>query len=161
MEINEAERRAFLKDEYLLLQGQYEDFDRRSITIKGWVATASTVGFGTALAQDQQVFSICILVIVAILSAIIWYLESHWKFFQYAFQARIIEIEAYFCDEFDCSNAKYICTNPPKPFQVYASWKNSYKLNNNSSVSFQKFVQLPYSVIICISVFLIVISNYR
>ena len=41
LELNEQERRGLLKDEYLLLQKQYEDIDRRTITIKGWIGTGA------------------------------------------------------------------------------------------------------------------------
>jgi hypothetical protein len=33
--------RGYLKDEYLLLQDQYEDFDRRTLTIKSWIGTGA------------------------------------------------------------------------------------------------------------------------
>ncbi len=37
--IDHATKLGLLKDEYLLLQRLYEDFDGRVITIKGWSAT--------------------------------------------------------------------------------------------------------------------------
>ena len=47
----EPELRGYLKDEYLLLHDQYEDFDRRTLTIKGWVGTSAfaalSVSFST------------------------------------------------------------------------------------------------------------------
>ena len=151
MKISDTERKAFLKDEYFLLQGQYEDFDRRSITIKGWVTTGSIVGFGTALAQEQQYVSVSILAIVALLSAVVWYLEATWKQFQYAFQQRIRTIEPYFRSDDEFFRMRPDLSNPPDPFQIFSSWMSSHKSNSLTRVGLQRFVQLPYSVIILIA----------
>jgi hypothetical protein len=40
MEAGEQELRD-LKGEYILLQNLYEDFDRRSLAIKGWIAAGA------------------------------------------------------------------------------------------------------------------------
>jgi hypothetical protein len=151
MKISDKERLAFLKDEYLLLQGQYEDFDRRSITIKGWVTGGSILGFGTAFAQGQQLVSISILAIIALLSAVVWYLEATWKQFQYAFQQRIITIEAFFRGDDDFFRVHPNLANPPEPFQIFKSWMQSHRTDNLRWVGLQRFVQLPYSVITLIS----------
>jgi hypothetical protein len=49
IEITEEQRHSDLKEEYFFLQGQYEDYDKRSLQIKGWVSagalTALALGF--------------------------------------------------------------------------------------------------------------------
>ena len=49
--------RGFLKDEYLKLQDLFEDFDRRSLTIKGWVSAGAAVAIvaGAALAFARAI----------------------------------------------------------------------------------------------------------
>jgi len=39
--MNNDQREQFLKDEYLKLQDQYEDYDRRALMIKGWVGAGA------------------------------------------------------------------------------------------------------------------------
>lgn len=117
--LTEEQKLVFLKDEYLFLQNQYEDFDRRSLTIKSWVASGSVavlaLSFNTpsryALFLPLMVGSICI---------VFWYLEVYWKLFQYALRDRIRIIEAYFRNDLD------ILTKNPPPFQIYHSWFQSY-----------------------------------
>jgi hypothetical protein len=43
---------AFLRDEYLLLQKFYEDYDARVITIKGWSATIGMAAIGGGFYQS-------------------------------------------------------------------------------------------------------------
>lgn len=167
MEIDDKERRGFLKDEYLFLQGQYEDFDRRSITIKGWITSGSIVGLALSIDKTYLV-SIYVPVAMIIISLMIWYLEATWKLFQYALADRIRIIEAYFRNDQD------IIVKNPDPFQIYNYWFRSYsndepiyeyerKRKNISwnrprsrtrrlmATAFQRFVHLPYSVIVFLS----------
>jgi len=44
--MNNDTKASFLKDEYLLLQRIYEDFDQRAMTIKGWSATIAVAAIG-------------------------------------------------------------------------------------------------------------------
>ena len=53
LQLDEKERASYLKDEWLLLQNHYEDFDRRSLTIKGWVSTGATAGLAIAFGKDM------------------------------------------------------------------------------------------------------------
>ena len=94
MELSDPERRAFLKDEYLLLQNQYEDFDRRSLTIKGWVASGAAAALAISFSTSYRL-SILIPVFVSAIALVFWYLEAKWKLFQYALADRIRVIEAY------------------------------------------------------------------
>ncbi len=168
MEIEDKERRSFLKDEYLFLQAQYEDFDRRSITIKGWVTSGSIVGLALSI-DKAYLASAYVPVAMTIISLTVWYLEATWKLFQYALTDRIRIIEAYFRNDPD------ILVKCPDPFQIYDFWFRSYfqdepiyeyersrKFNYLNrprnrgarlrSAAFQRFVHLPYSVIIVLSI---------
>jgi hypothetical protein len=65
--MNQDTKLGFLKDEYLLLQKFYEDFDARIITIKGWSATVGLAAIGGGFFQSQYpldlrcFFSTCVL----------------------------------------------------------------------------------------------------
>jgi len=106
MEMDDQERRAFLKDEYLFLQNQYEDFDRRSLTIKGWLSTGAIAAIALSFNSSyKDVYVVPIL--VASIAAVFWYLEAYWKLFQYALADRIRVIEAYFRSDSDGHLEKY------------------------------------------------------
>ena len=119
IKLTDGERLSFLKDEYLLLQNQYEDFDRRSLTIKGWVAS----GAGAALAISFNTtyrLAVCLPLFVALMAVVFWYLEAKWKVFQYSLADRIRTIEAFFRDDPDKPDSN------PAPFQIYHAWYKSY-----------------------------------
>ena len=115
-----SELRGYLKDEYLLLQNQYEDFDRRSLTIKGWVGSGSAAALGLAFNSSYSEFSFVVPIFVAIIAAVFWFLETYWKIFQYALSGRIQVIEAYFREDPD------VLIRDPPPFQIYRSWFQTY-----------------------------------
>ncbi len=122
-EIDDRERRSLLKDEYLLLQNHYEDFDRRSLTIKGWIAagavTALAISFGSSFR-----YAYMLPILVALLAAVFWYIEAYWKLFQSAIGDRIRIIEAYFRADPDILHDK-----EPVPFQAYNRFYRSYALD--------------------------------
>lgn len=151
---------AFLKDEYLKLQDQYEDYDRRALQIKGWVSAAAIAGFALGIDANKQIESRTLLVISSF-ALCFWYLEAVWKTFQYAISDRIRILEAYFRGD------TAILITDPKPFQIYHWWFKSYMYDQpiypyeaehrpskknarfvNAAV--QSFVHLPYSLIILI-----------
>jgi hypothetical protein len=164
MELDDKERRVFLKDEYLFLQAQYEDFDRRSITIKGWITSGSIVGL--ALSVDNTLkASVFVPLAIIVISMMVWYLEATWKLFQYGLADRIRIIEAHFRSD------QEIIVKNPDPFQIYNFWFRSYardepvyeyeknqkrtswnrprsRKRRFMATAFQRFVHLPYSVII-------------
>jgi hypothetical protein len=148
--MDDTQRAAFLKDEYLLLQNQYEDSDRRSLTIKGWISAAAVAGVALGLDKSKNPDGE-IWIIVAVIAACIWYLEGRWKTFQYANRGRIELIERYFRDSGE------MATVPPAPFQMYASWFETYvsesRLRRRFGAMRQDFVFLPYLPIIAICVF--------
>jgi hypothetical protein len=156
--LKDEDLRTALKDEYLLLQNQYEDFDRRSLTIKGWfgggAAAAVALGFG-----QKGIPAYFVLGSVALLAAVFWYLETHWKLFQLAHAHRIRFIEAYFRGE------KTMIEGELAPFQIYNWWYRGfveyeplyhYEVANGPrsmwrrfcDVALQSFVCLPYVAVI-------------
>lgn len=102
-----------LKDEYLLLQKFYEDFDARIMTIKGWSATIGMVAIGGGFYQTHYLWLFAAGVVV-----IFWLLEATWKSFQYMYGPRIVEIEdAFRKDKF----------SDIVPLQVYSSWFDTFQ----------------------------------
>ena len=139
--MDDAERDRFLKDEYLKLQDQYEDYDRRSLTIKGWVSAGAA---GAIALGVQKAESSVILLVVALLALCFWYLEASWKIFQYALRLRIEELEAHFRGEIVVFH----------PLQMFAKWFERYARINGTrrliGAAAQGFVMLPYALIIAI-----------
>src|SRR5258707_11834719 len=106
--MDENAKLGFLKDEYLLLQKFYEDFDARIITIKGWSLTIGLVAIGGGFVQSRFLW------LFAVFSALIcWGVEAVWKSFQYMYAPRIQELEKAFRNQ---SFEKIA------PFQIYTSW---------------------------------------
>ena len=96
---------SLLKDEYLLLQKFYEDFDARIVTIKGWSATIGMVAIGGGFYQSHYLW-----LFASGAAVIFWLIESVWKSFQYMYGPRIQEIEeAFQKDEFNDSASAAVC----------------------------------------------------
>jgi hypothetical protein len=119
IEMDEPQRRSYLKDEYLLLQNQYEDYDKRSLTIKGWMSAGAAAALGVA-SNSSSKLALFTPVIVAVIVMSTWVLEAYWKVFQYALADRIRMIEAHF------RNDQEILIKDPDPFQIYHWWYRSY-----------------------------------
>src|SRR5262245_29330539 len=154
-ELSDEQRRSFLKDEYLFLQAQYEDYDKRSLQIKGWISSGAAAGLALAFNVTNKAAVWALPIIVASIVVIIWYLEAHWKLFQYALADRIRVLEAYF------RNDPEILAKNPDPFQIYHWWFRSYARDEPIykyeeahrprpqsqrlfAAAFQTFVCLPY-----------------
>ena len=158
--LSDQERRGFLRDEYLLLQNHYEDFDRRSLTIKGWIATGAAAALGISFSSSNR-YTYFVPILVAILTAAFWYLEAYWKVFQAAIGDRIRIIEAYFRQD------KLILEKNPSPFQAFHQFAASYKqhpelyekdegrrqskLRRLRRQAVKSYVYMPYAVIIFLS----------
>ena len=101
-----------LKDEYLLLQKFYEDFDGRIVTIKGWSATIGLAAIGAGFYQSRFLW-----LFAAGAAMVFWLVEALWKSFQYMYAPRIQELEKAFAnDSFDGI----------APLQVYTSWFSQF-----------------------------------
>lgn len=163
IELTDDQRRSYLRDEYLFLQTQYEDYDKRSLTIKGWASSGATAALALAFNVSYGP-AILVPAIVAVIVAVIWYLEAYWKLFQYALSDRIRIIEAYFRSDPD------VLVKNPDPFQIYNWWFRTYAFDepifpyerdNHTRpkshyirllhAAFLPFVCLPYLPIIILS----------
>ena len=100
---------SLLKDEYVMLQQFYEDFDKRILGIKGWSATIAIAAIGGGLQYRIRYLWL----FAAAASLVFWLLESIWKRFQYLYAPRIHKIEESFREQkFDEMD----------PLQIYTSW---------------------------------------
>ncbi len=168
-QISDEQRRTFLRDEYLFIQGQYEDYDKRSLTIKGWIGSGAIAALAIAFNSTYK-FAFVIPLIAFVIVCVVWYLEAYWKLFQYALADRIRIIEAYFRNDSD------IFEKNPDPFQIYHYWFKSYSKDQPiypyektrrhaprprrhaerlREAAFQRFVYLPYVplLVLCIGSF--------
>jgi hypothetical protein len=129
-----------LKEEYKLLQAQYEAFDARALTIKSWSGPllAGSVGIGLWNSSTAVIFA-------AILAALcLWALEGIWKSFQYCYTDRIKLIERWFREN---RSAELV------PFQIFTAWGEVWHRHfkhpkNLLPILSQRFVYLPYLPII-------------
>jgi hypothetical protein len=116
MTTNPSEREQkldFLKDEYLLIQKLYEDFDTRIITIKGWSATIGLAAIGAGFQYGKYLW-----LFAAGIGLIFWVLEAMWKSFQYNYEDRIKLLEGGFrSGDIDTI----------KPFQIYTAWEEAFQ----------------------------------
>jgi hypothetical protein len=103
----------FLKDEYLLIQKLYEDFDTRIMTIKGWSATIGLVAIGGGFYYSPYLW-----LFAAGIGLVFWTLEATWKSFQYNYSDRIELLEAGF---------RSGDIDKIKPFQIYTAWGEAFQ----------------------------------
>ena len=158
--ISDDKRRDYLRDEYLFLQGQYEDYDKRSLTIKGWVSTGAAGALALSFSGGYTGKAV-VPIMTAVIVLSVWYLEASWKLFQYALSDRIRVIEAYFRGDPD------IHEKTPAPFQIYHAWFRSFandqpiyeyeerfrprsRLLRWIDAARQPFVCLPYLLIVAL-----------
>ena len=111
--MNSDTKIACLKDEYLLLQRFYEDFDARVITIKGWSATIGLAAIGGGFYQNSFLW-----LFAAGASLVFWAVEAVWKSFQYMYAPRIAMLEEAFLRE---------AFDKVAPFQIYTSWFEAFE----------------------------------
>jgi len=136
----------FLKDEYLMLQGFYEDFDRRALLIKGWSVTIAIAGL--ALGFEKSLPEIWFLSGVAAL--MFWVIDGKWRVYQYANRKRIKEIEAHFRSEKEIAIF---------PFQAYDKWWLGYQEQSLLKILLYPIVMLPHVLAVLLSASLLV-SHY-
>jgi hypothetical protein len=148
--MDESESQSLLKDEYLLIQNQYEDYDRRALTIKGWIGGGATALLALSITTSSQLAFI-IPIFVATIAIVFWYLETKWKMFQYAHRERLTLIEAYFRGEHQKLH----------PFQIYTAWFPAYSQLNFWNTGQQPFVACLYVTIILASLLSLVLLLHQ
>ena len=134
-----------LKDEYLLLQRIYEDFDSRALTIKGWSATVGIAAIGVGFYQSSYLW-----LFAAGSSVVFWFLEGLWKSFQYCHGTRIVRLEKAFSED----NFENIA-----PLQIYTSWANAWSRRQVFAVLRATIVDLPHSLTALIGITLFVMQH--
>lgn len=139
-----SDRNSLLKDEYVLLQNFYEDFDRRALLIKGWSVTIS-VG-GLALGFDRGIPMIWLLAAVA--GLLFWLIDAKWRTYQYANRGRIKEIEAYFRGDGPANLAS---------LQIYSRWWTGYQKQSVRKCAVMPIVMLPHVVSILLALVLLIV----
>ncbi|MBC9175929.1 hypothetical protein [Pseudoroseomonas ludipueritiae] len=130
-----------LREEWMLLQKQYEDFDQRALSLKALMTPLIGAGYAAGIAHTSK----SIVVATIIVTACLWALETIWKTFQYCLTDRIKAIEEYFRSPE--RNLDF------KPYQIYTSWgqvfdrdKHNWKLWCDRAT--QPFVLIPYAPMI-------------
>ncbi len=92
---SETSTHDLLVKEYFHIQDTIESFDSKALTIKAWSVTLSMAGVGTAYVEDKHE----VLLLASFSGLLFWLIEGLWKTFQYAYYARIYEIEKHFAEE--------------------------------------------------------------
>ena len=135
-----------LKSEYFKLQDYYESFDTKVQTVKGWSATVSIAAITVGFSYKNEF----IWLFAAVTALMFWFMDAKWKFFQYCYAPRIVEIEnAFTADNFDTII----------PLQIYFSWFKEWKSGKLKlkKIFFMKIVMLPYAytVAVCLLLFIL------
>jgi hypothetical protein len=150
VELTEAERRSLLRDEYNLLQNQYDAFDGRALVIKGWIGSGAITALAISFTANGRLLYI-VPIFVIIVALVFWYLETKWKMFQYALRARIVDVEGYFRGEKPDLN----------PLQIYSTWVDGYSRYTLIAVGSQAFVAALYVTIISLSLISLILFPLR
>lgn len=137
-----------LRDEWLLLQKQYEDFDQRALTLKGLSTPLLGAGYAAGVKDGAETIVLATMMVAACL----WALETMWKMFQYSLTDRIKALEDYFRDPDSCQDYK--------PFQVFTSWGQSFARDKMNwylwrERSLLPFVMLPYAPMLVAGIIII------
>ncbi|MBB3357046.1 MULTISPECIES: hypothetical protein [unclassified Novosphingobium] len=135
-----------LKAEYLLIQGQYEAFDQRALSMKALATPLLGAGLAVAIKDDSH----ALLFATMLVALTLWVLESVWKGFQYCLTDRIIALEAWFRGEESEEMA---------PFQIYTAWGEVYRRERLWYIvtrMWAPFIALPYAVVIAVCIGVIV-----
>jgi hypothetical protein len=142
--VDENTRLGFLKDEYLLLQKTYEDFDLRALTIKGWSGTIGIAAIGGGFYQSRFLWLFASGAALAF-----WLLEALWKTFQYCYGERIQELEEVFrTGRADVS-----------PFQVYGAWLISWRRSQIHQQFFNGLIAVPHAVTFVVGLVLFLLET--
>jgi hypothetical protein len=144
-----------LKAEYILIQGQYEAFDQRALSMKA-LATP-LLGAGVAFGVKES--SVAILYATILVASSLWILEATWKLFQYCLADRIMFLEAWFRGD-SVVNGRDI-RDEEAPFQIYTEWKLVFRRDWFQYLfrrMWAPFVSLPYIIVVGVSLAIILIG---
>ncbi len=138
--MNEETQANLLKDEYVMLQNLYEDFDSKGLTIKGWSITVALATIGSGLLSNRNV----LLLVAFAVALMFWYLEAYWRGLAYFFAVRIQNIEQAFRTEE---------WKEEVPLQLYSTWTETYKKEKDQTLRymFKQSSLLPHVVIAAVS----------
>lgn len=148
--MDEQQRAAFLRDEYLHLQKTIEDFDGRAVTIKAWSVTFSFVAIVGAFSTHAAV----VLVLASLGSALFWLIEGFWKSFQATYYERAFRIERFFRGEIVGL----------EPFQIGESWTNRWGEGAFQSllrIMVSPHVALPHALVTLLGLTLFALHQAR
>src|SRR6266496_4855178 len=139
-DMNEETQANLLKDEYVMLQNLYEDFDSKGLTIKGWSITVALATIGSGLLSNRNV----LLLVAFAVALMFWYLEAYWRGLAYFFAVRIQNIEQAFRTEE---------WKEEVPLQLYSTWTETYKKEKDQTLRymFKQSSLLPHVVIAAVS----------
>ncbi|PSJ39464.1 hypothetical protein [Allosphingosinicella deserti] len=141
-----------LRAEYLLIQAQYEAYDQRALTLKGFATPLLGAGLAVGVGGEDSL----VLLGTAFVAAALWLLEAMWKSFQYCFAARIEAIEAWYLGEGD---------EHFPPFQIFTEWGRAWRSHYRTWRALPPilrlgFVALPYAVVIAFSLLAIAVVEF-
>ena len=134
-----------LKAEYLQIQGQYEAFDQRALSMKA----LATPLLGAGLAFGVKEHSDIVVYATTAVALSLWVLEAIWKGFQHCFASRIEVLEDWF---------RGTGPDDEAPFQIYRAWTESYARTGLTATlrqMAQPFVFLPYLVVMLVGMAII------
>lgn len=141
--MNSDDRVFLLKDEYLFLEQDYEDIDKKCLNIKGWNVTLVAV-----LIVAGFEFSGILFVVGAFASFVFWYIEAYYRGLTFFIKIRIKMIETAFRTNGDLSLT---------PFQLYSTWEKKFYECGSQTTNyfFKSHVFLPhlFITIICLIFF--------
>ena len=137
-----------LKDEYVMLQNLYEDFDSKGLTIKGWSITVALAIIGTGLLAQKDI----LLLVAFFTSLVFWYLEAYWRGLAHFFSVRIQNIEKAFRAE---------TWKDEVPLQLYSTWSEEYDKEGDQTGKhiFKQYTILPHIAIAAVSLLLYILSK--
>ncbi len=150
-DVNESDKFNAIKDEYLFLMNAYESMDQRALLIKGWALTLIPSGIG--FSYVYPIAQIPMLVLCLLASGVFWYLETTWKSFQYHFQARIQDIEAFARGEGDINL---------HPMQTFTRWFEAFHKTHRKRFmdnATMPIVFTPYLFLIIVIAVLLALAN--
>jgi len=141
---------SILQEEYFYLQKSVDEYDKKSLTIKGWSITFSLAILVGAFVKCNE-----ILLLISSFSALLfWIIDWYWKQFQNANYARLFDIERFISGR-EIKDFRYL--------NVTGSWFASFKSNTKSKkvkLFFLPQTHLPYSIILAFGFIIFTLNQF-